>query len=110
MPGVRIGFMRTAAKASYAHITHNPKVLGGRACIDATRIRVLDVVEALKQGHSPEQIRGLFAVPLTLGQVHAALSYYYDHPDEVEAAERESERWESEYERERRAYLSRPPK
>jgi uncharacterized protein (DUF433 family) len=102
--------MTTAAKASYAHVTHNPKVLGGRACIDATRIRVLDVVEALKQGHTPEQIRGLFAVPLTLGQVHAALSYYYDHPDEINAAERESERWESEHERERRAYLTRLPK
>ena len=102
-----MGFMRTATKTFYAHITHQPKVLGGRACIDATRIRVLDVVEALREGHTPEQIRGLFAVPLTLGQVHAALTYYYDHPDEIEAAYGESERWESVYERERKAYLTR---
>ena len=25
--------MATAAKAFYGHITHNPRVLGGRACI-----------------------------------------------------------------------------
>src|SRR6266849_2866147 len=101
--------MPTAANGSYAHITHNPKVLGGRACIDETRIRVLDIVEALNQGCPPELIRSLFAVPLTLGQVHASLSYYDDHPDEIEAAARGSERWESEYEQERRAYLIRPP-
>jgi hypothetical protein len=44
-------------------------------------------------------------VPLTFAQVHAALAYYYDHPQEIEDAHRESERWEAEYERDRAAYL-----
>ena len=102
--------MATPATIVYAHITHNPKVLGGRACIDNTRIRVLDIVQLLREGKKPEEMLNVFAVPLTLAQVHAALAYYYDHPDEIEQAYRDSERWEAEYERERAEYLSRQRK
>jgi uncharacterized protein (DUF433 family) len=99
--------MATAAKANYAHITHNPKVLGGRACIDTTRIRVLDIVQLLKEGKKPEEMLDVFAVSLSLAQVHAALTYYYDNPEEIEESYRESERWQAEYERDRAEYLSR---
>ena len=102
--------MATAAKAFYGHITHNPRVLGGRACIDDTRIRVLDIVQLLHEGRKPEEMLEVFAVPLTLAQVHAALAYYYDHPQEVEEAYRDGERWEAEYERDRAEYLSRHQK
>ena len=102
--------MATAAKAFYGHITHNPRVLGGRACIDDTRIRVLDIVQLLHEGRRPEEMLDVFAVPLTLAQVHAALAYYYDHPQEVEEAYRDGERWEAEYERDRAEHLSRHQK
>ena len=102
--------MATAAKASYGHITHDPRMLGGRACIDDTRIRVLDIVQLLHEGRKPEEMLDVFAVPLTLAQVHAALAYYYDHPQEIEAAYRDSERWEAENERDRAEYLSRHQK
>jgi uncharacterized protein (DUF433 family) len=102
--------MATAAKAFYGHITHNPRVLGGRACIDDTRIRVLDIVQLLQEGRRPEEMLDVFAVPLTLAQVHAALAYYYDHPQEVEEAYRDGERWEAEYERDRAEYLGRHQK
>jgi uncharacterized protein (DUF433 family) len=102
--------MATAAKAFYGHITHNPRVLGGRACIDDTRIRVLDIVQLLQEGRRPEEMLDVFAVPLTLAQVHAALAYYYDHPQEIEEACRDGERWEAEYERDRAEYLSRHQK
>lgn len=102
--------MATAAKAFYGHITHNPRVLGGRACIDDTRIRVLDIVQLLHEGRKPEEMLEVFAVPLTLAQVHAALAYYYDHPQEIEEAYRDGERWEAEYERDRAEYLSRHQK
>jgi len=102
--------MATAAKAFYGHITHNPRVLGGRACIDDTRIRVIDIVQLLHEGRRPEDMLDVFAVPLTLAQVHAALAYYYDHPQEVEEAHRDGERWEAEYERDRAEYLSRHQK
>ena len=102
--------MATAAKTVYAHITHNPKVLGGRACIDNTRIRVLDIVQLQREGKKPEEMLDVFAVPLTLAQVHAALAYYYDHSEEIEGAYRESERREAEYERDRDEYLGRQRK
>lgn len=102
--------MATATKAVYAHITHEPRVMGGRACIDKTRIRVLDIVELLQQGKKPEEMLEVFAVPLTLAQVHAALAYYYDHPGEIEKAYQESQGWETEHDRERAEYLSRLPK
>src|SRR6266702_2737729 len=41
----RIGaVMATAAKVVYSHITKQPGVRGGKACIDDTRISVVDVV------------------------------------------------------------------
>jgi uncharacterized protein (DUF433 family) len=37
----------TASKTiAYSHIIKDPKVCGGSACIDKTRIRVIDVVQA----------------------------------------------------------------
>ena len=50
---------------------------------------------------------GIFATPLSLAQIHAALAYYYDNADEIDASFVESERWEAEYKRERAEYLRR---
>ena len=58
---------------------------GGKACIDATRIRVIDVVQAHSGGYPPDQIRPLFAVTLTLAQVYSALAYADEHPEEIAA-------------------------
>jgi uncharacterized protein (DUF433 family) len=54
-----------------------------RAFITGTRVRVQDVaVMAERQGLTPDEI--VQALPhLTLGQVHAALSYYFDHRSEI---------------------------
>jgi uncharacterized protein (DUF433 family) len=102
--------MATAAKAHFGHITQDPSVMGGRACIDDTRIRVLDIVQLQHEGRRPEEMLDVFAVPLTLAQVHAALTYYYDHPQEIDEAYRDSERWEAEHERDRAEYLRRHQK
>ena len=101
--------MRTVATAPelivYAHMTKEPGVRGGRACIDRTRIAVIDVVQALSEGKTPGQIRDLFSVQLSLAQVHAALTYYYDHKAEIEAEFAEEEGFEEQIERERAEYL-----
>jgi uncharacterized protein (DUF433 family) len=39
-----------------ARITINPQQCGGRPCIRGMRIRVLDVLELLAAGETPEQI------------------------------------------------------
>lgn len=68
----------------YAHIVHPAD--GGEPIIDGMRIRVRDVVLARDRGGlSPEEIPGVFPV-LTLGQVYAALAYYEDHREEIQAA------------------------
>ncbi len=99
--------MATAAKTVYSHITKDPKVCGGSACIDNTRIRVIDVVQAKNEGHSPEQIRDLFAVKLTLAQVYSALAYADENRAEIEADFAEHERVGIEGERARNEYLKR---
>jgi uncharacterized protein (DUF433 family) len=81
----------TAPKLVFSHITKNPEVCGGAACIDATRIRVIDVVQAQTEGYGPEEIRGLFAVPLTLAQVYSALAYADENRDEINALHAELE-------------------
>ncbi|HET7291683.1 MAG TPA: DUF433 domain-containing protein [Vicinamibacteria bacterium] len=98
--------MATASKAiAYAHITKDPKVCGGSACIDKTRIRVIDVVQAQSEGKTPEQIQELFAVKLSLAQVYSALAYADENREEIEAEYAEYERAYEEGVRARDEYL-----
>lgn len=76
--------MATAAQIVYSHIVKEVDYCGGKATIDNTRVRVNNVVWLWKEGMTAEQIREEYP-HLTLAQVHAALAYYYDNPDEIEA-------------------------
>ena len=67
----------------YAHIRSDPGVCSGLPRIDGTRIRVIDIVVLARRGRTPEEILDSYE-HLTLGQVHAALAYYYDHKAEVD--------------------------
>ena len=96
--------MGTAAKTVYSHITKDPEVCGGKACIDGTRIRVVDIVSLKRQGYAAEKM--IEAYPsLNLAQVYTALSYSYEHPEEVEASFEEDRSWETEHERAKAEYL-----
>lgn len=75
--------MATVAKEVFSHITKDPRVCGGKACIDNTRIRVIDIVQLQREGKKPEEMRAVFAVPLTLAQVYSALAYADEHPEEI---------------------------
>lgn len=98
--------MATSAKTVYAHVTKEPEVCGGKAAIDDTRVRVADVVYLHRQGMNPQEI--LVRYPqLSLGQVHAALAYYYDHRGEIEATLAAEETAEADHERAKAEYLSR---
>ncbi len=67
------------------HIEIMADKCGGRPCVAGTRIRVLDIyVWHELQGQSPEEIVTDFK-QLTLADVHAALAYYHDHRQEIEA-------------------------
>lgn len=77
----------------YRYITQAPDICGGRPVIRGTRTPVRTIVGYYKLGLSVEEIlEGLSH--LTPAQIHEALSYYYDHLDEIEqdiAANRASE-------------------
>jgi uncharacterized protein (DUF433 family) len=98
--------MATAAKVVYSHITKQPGVRGGKACIDDTRISVVDVVALLKQGLDDQEIVKRYP-SLNLAQVHAAISYYYENREELEANLAEDDTAEAEHERLKAEYLSR---
>ncbi len=68
----------------YPHITKIPGVCGGRPAIDGTRVRVVNVVFMEKEGNTPEQMLEQYP-GLNVAQVHAALAYYYDHKEEIDA-------------------------
>lgn len=98
--------MATAAKVRYPHIVKEPGYCGGKAAIDDTRVRVANLVYLHKQGRTPNQI--LEAYPdLSLAQVHAALTYYYDHPDEIEDTLKTEEGWDERYENRKAKALAR---
>jgi uncharacterized protein (DUF433 family) len=75
------------ATLSYRHISVQPQVMSGRPCIAGTRVRVMDIVSARQAGVPDEELREYFSSrPLTLSEIHAALTYYYDHRAEIDAA------------------------
>src|SRR3954469_12114602 len=80
---------------STEHISKTPGVCGGRACIAGHSIRVMDIVA--QHGHwklSPEQIVAEVYPSITLADVDAALAYYHDHREEIEADFEDSRKWE----------------
>ena len=65
------------------HIENRPDKCGGKPCIRGTRIRVQDIyVWHDLRGFSPDQIVDEFP-ELSLADVHAALTYFWDHQDEI---------------------------
>ena len=76
---------------AHIHLDHR-----GVVWIDNTNVKVIEVVlDKIADGLSPEEIH--FQHPdLSLAQIHAALSYYYDHQIEIDAEiERQVQRVEA---------------
>ena len=66
------------------HIVSDLEHRQGKPRIKGTGITVQNIVEDVAAGLSLDYITEQFDV--TLGQVYAALSYYYDHKDEIDHA------------------------
>jgi uncharacterized protein (DUF433 family) len=66
-----------------SHVEARPGVCGGMPCVAGTRIRVQDIyVWHELQGLSADEIVSRFP-QLTLADVYAALTYYWDRRDEI---------------------------
>ncbi len=73
------------------HIAVEPGYCGGKAHIAGHRIKVQHVAAWHDRlGKSPDEIVAEHP-ELTLADVHAALTYYYDHRDQIDADLREDE-------------------
>ena len=78
------------AKERGPRIIRRPEISGGEPILQGTRISVRDIIERVWAHQSVEDI--LAALPhLTVAQVHAALSYYYEHRPEIDRLIEESQ-------------------
>lgn len=89
-----------------AHIDVTPGVVGGRPRIAGRRISVQHIaIWHERIGLSAEEIAAEH--DLSLADVYAALAYYHDHRDEIEAAIQEDEALAEAFERENESKLPR---
>lgn len=74
--------MSTTTVTTYEHVQIDAN---GKAIIAGTNMKVTELVMAqMTHGWSPEELH--FQHPyLTLGQIHSALAYYWDHKEELDA-------------------------
>jgi uncharacterized protein (DUF433 family) len=78
-------------KASTPHIERSPGTCGGKARVAGTRITVQDIhVWAELEGRMPAEIVHDFP-QLSIAGIHAALTYFHDHREEVQAEMRRDE-------------------
>jgi uncharacterized protein (DUF433 family) len=71
--------------ADRVRIVSTPGICGGRPHIDGHRIQVEDVaIWHERMGMSPDQIVSEYP-SITLADVHAALAYYYDNRQRIDA-------------------------
>lgn len=67
-------------------IVSTPEVLGGEPRLEGRRISVRQIAELVLEGGSPPpEVADRLEIPVA--EVHLALAYYYDNPDEMAAVE-----------------------
>ncbi|HVS65341.1 MAG TPA: DUF433 domain-containing protein [Thermoanaerobaculia bacterium] len=73
--------MAPATRTSYEHIALGE---AGIAWIPSANTKVVEIVANVRaHGWSPEEL--VFQLPhLTLGQIHSALAYYWDHVADID--------------------------
>lgn len=70
-------------RTEHPHVIKSADVLSGEPTVDGTRLAVRHILVCYRDvGDSPEEIAQMYR--LTLAQVHDALSYAFDHSDELE--------------------------
>ncbi|MDI6735753.1 MAG: DUF433 domain-containing protein [bacterium] len=71
-------------KVGHSYIVRNHKIHGEEPIIEGTRFPVRSIVfYVLKEGMLPEELVDEFP-HLTLPAIYDALSYYYDHREEID--------------------------
>ncbi len=68
----------------HPYIVRIPGVKGGEPIIKDKGVTVRTVIALTRQGVSPEQMVDDYDGVLTLAEIYDALSFYYDHQNEIE--------------------------
>jgi uncharacterized protein (DUF433 family) len=82
---MRMSKSASLTKTNHPYIVRSHEICDGSPVLEGTRTRVIDIViEYTMLGRSPDEI--VDAHPhLDLAKVHDALSYYYEHREELDA-------------------------
>lgn len=72
------------AKIDYRNVEKVPEICGGRAVVAGTRLRVSLILGWHREGMTADEIIRHYP-HLRQSDVHDALAYAFDHPDEMEA-------------------------
>jgi uncharacterized protein (DUF433 family) len=75
--------METLVKTEHPYIVRKSGVCGGSPIINGSRITVRLIAQLVKTGSSAEEIFASYP-HLSLAQIHDAISYYFDHREEIE--------------------------
>ena len=70
-------------RTEHSHVVKSAGTLGGEPRVEDTRLSVLKIFDMAEHGMSVAEIIADFPF-LTPAQVHDALSYAHDHPDQME--------------------------
>ena len=90
-PSSQAGATPAVPSADRVRIVSTPGTRGGKPRIDGHRITVADVaIWYERMGMSPDEIVSTYPT-ITLSDVHAALAYYYEHRERIDADIREGE-------------------
>jgi uncharacterized protein (DUF433 family) len=69
-------------RTEHPHIVKSADTLGGEPRVDGTRIPVRQIVALFEAGTTADEMMASYP-PLTRSQIFDAISYAYDHPDEM---------------------------
>lgn len=64
-------------------VVQRADVLDGDPHVEGRRISVVQVADPVLDGHDPAYVAD--QLDISLAEVHEALAYYYNHPEEMEA-------------------------
>jgi len=71
-------------QTEHPYVVKSPAIRGGKAIVAGTRIPVWLIVANMQADVDPTELQAAYP-ELTLAQIHDALSYYYDHAEEIDA-------------------------
>ena len=71
-------------KTEHPYVTRRPGVCGGSPIVEGRRIPVWQIAGALRQGRTAEQLAAEYSGRLSPAAVYDAISYYYDHQQEID--------------------------